>query len=281
MRIYIIDDDPNIVRIIEDIIEEEKLGDVIGTAFDGQTGLNEVILEKPDIVLVDLLMPNIDGIKLVQDAFNHGLASSFIMISQVSIKPMIGKAYNAGVEFFIAKPINRIEVSNVIRNLSEKLEMKRKFSVIESMFTGETSHDQRRNTSSMDNEAQKIKIIFSKIGIMGEKGCDDILKICHYTLEHNSDIGDFRIKEICDICSDNPKATEQRIRRAINKGLVNIANLGIEDYMNDIFIRYSSTLYDFENVKAEMDYIRGKRTSGGKINVRRFIENLLLRIESQ
>ncbi len=69
---------------------------------------------------------------------------------------------------------------------------------------------------------------------------------------------------------------EQRIRRAINKGLVNLANLGIEDYMNENFIRFSSTLYDFENVKAEMDYIRGKRNGGGKISVRKFIDNLLL-----
>ncbi len=76
--------------------------------------------------------------------------------------------------------------------------------------------------------------------------------------------------------SDNPKAMEQRVRRAINKGLINIASVGIEDYMNENFIRYSNSLYDFENVKAEMDYIRGKRDSGGKISVKRFIENMLL-----
>jgi two-component system response regulator YcbB len=71
---------------------------------------------------------------------------------------------------------------------------------------------------------------------------------------------------------------EQRLRRAINRGLINLANVGIEDYMNENFMRFSSTLYDFENVKAEMDFIRGKRDSGGKISVRKFIDNLILMV---
>ena len=68
---------------------------------------------------------------------------------------------------------------------------------------------------------------------------------------------------------------EQRIRRAINKALVNLANLGIEDYMNDNFVRFSNSLFNFEDVKSEMDYIRGKKSTGGKISVKKFIDGLM------
>jgi len=277
MKFFIVDDDINIIRILEEIIEEERLGDVTGYALDGKTGMNEIIMQSPDIVLVDLLMPGIDGAKLVDEAKGYVKQTKFIMISQVSTKSMIGKAYDAGIEFFISKPINKIEVTRVIRNVVEKIEMERKFNVIENIFKSSNNIPGVKPVEDrIDKEVRKIKIIFSKIGIMGEKGGDDIILISTYLMRHNLSSNDLKVKEICDELSDNPKAMEQRIRRAINKGLVNLANLGIEDYMNENFIRFSSTLYDFENVKAEMDYIRGKRNGGGKISVRKFIDNLLL-----
>jgi len=69
------------------------------------------------------------------------------------------------------------------------------------------------------------------------------------------------------------------MRRSMNKALTNIANAGIEDYMNDIFVKYSSTLFDFQSVKAEMDFLRGKRKEGGKVNIHRFMEGIILMLE--
>jgi two-component system response regulator YcbB len=113
---------------------------------------------------------------------------------------------------------------------------------------------------------------------MGEKGGEDLIQICSYMLENDLKSFDFKVRDICDELCENPKAMEQRLRRAINRGLINLANIGIEDYMNENFIRFSNSLYDFENVKAEMDFIRGKRNNGGKISVRKFVDNLILMV---
>ncbi len=281
MKFYIVDDDLSIIQALEEIIEEENLGEIMGYSQDGETACNDLILMHPDIVLVDLLMPEKDGAKLVQELSPELPDTHFIMISQVSTKSLIAKAYDAGIEFFISKPINRIEVLKVVQNIIEKIHMQRKFNMIETIFktsaaTGKPMAFSEIREDHVDHEIRKIKIIFSKLGIMGEKGGDDIIYICQQILRKGDKNADISVRDFCEMLSDNPKAMEQRIRRAINRGLVNIANLGIEDYMNDVFIRYSSALYDFENVKAEMDYIRGKRRDGGKINVRKFIENLLL-----
>ncbi len=281
MKIYIVDDDLSIIHALEEIIEEENLGEVVGSSQDGETAYNDLILMHPDIALVDLLMPEKDGARLVQELSSELPGTHFIMISQVSTKSLIAKAYDAGIEFFISKPINRIEVLKVLQNIIEKIHMQRKFNMIETIFktsaaTGKPMAFSEIQEDHVDREIRKIKIIFSKLGIMGEKGGDDIIFICQQILRKGEQNTDISVRDFCEMLSDNPKAMEQRIRRAINRGLVNIANLGIEDYMNDVFNRFSSTLYDFENVKAEMDFIRGKRRDGGKINVRKFIENLLL-----
>jgi len=273
MRFYLVDDDIMVIRILENIIEEAGLGDVIGHSTESDSAIQDIIMKKPDIVLVDMLMPVKDGTRVVADVKAQAEDINFIMISQVSTKNMISKAYTAGIEFYINKPINKIEVVSVIKRVKEKLTLEKNFKIIESMVSGSAVETKPK---VKDSQMRNIRMVFSKLGIMGEKGGEDILIICKYMLDNGITNFDFKVKDICDKLSDNPKAMEQRVRRAINKGLINIASVGIEDYMNENFIRYSNSLYDFENVKAEMDYIRGKRDSGGKISVKRFIENILL-----
>ena len=70
--------------------------------------------------------------------------------------------------------------------------------------------------------------------------------------------------------STDIKAIEMRIRRAIDKALRNVASMGIEDYNNEQFLRFTSTLFDFTEVKKEMDYLRGKSSVSGKINIKNF-----------
>jgi two-component system response regulator YcbB len=54
------------------------------------------------------------------------------------------------------------------------------------------------------------------------------------------------------------KTIEQRVRRAIAKALQNLASLGIEDYHNDRFQMYSTALFDFSEVRQEMNFVQGK-----------------------
>ena len=280
MTFYLVDDDSSVLRVLDNIIEEFDLGEVVGKATDSEMALGQILSLKPDIVVVDMLMPSMDGCALVK-AVKDGLPEArFVMLSQVSSKNIISKAYDSGVEFFISKPVNQIEIRNVLGNIKDKLEMERTFKLIEGMFNkgGKTAVQKFPDEDRFEEHIKKIRLIFSKLGIVGEKGGEDLLKICAYMLENDLKTFDFRVRDICDELCDNPKAMEQRLRRAINRGLINMANLGIEDYMNEIFVRFSGTLYDFESVKAEMDYIRGKRKSGGKISVRKFIDNLILMI---
>ncbi|RKD34343.1 response regulator [Thermohalobacter berrensis] len=272
MKFYIVEDDMSIVKIIENIIEDYNLGEVLGYSLNGNDGVDEILSKRPDIVLVDLLMPDKDGIELVKDVRKSLEDIKFIMISQVSSKDLIGKAYNHGIEFFISKPINIIEVVNVVKNVSDKLKMEKTLNNIKATFE---NLDLNKRQFKGTNKLQNIRLVLSKIGIIGEKGAQDILDICKYLIDEKENSLNYKINEICNMLSSNPKAMEQRIRRAINKALVNLANLGIEDYMNDNFVRFSNSLFNFEDVKSEMDYIRGKKSTGGKISVKKFIDGLM------
>lgn len=198
------------------------------------------------------------------------------MISQVSSKDLIAKAYESGIEFFIQKPINAIEVENVIKKVNEKLEMQTKLNSIKKLFDSNKSNDE----SNEKNYEDKIISILQKIGILGETGSRDIVKIVMKLVENKQYKNDFTLKEVLKDYGSNTKTVEQRIRRAANVGLINLANLGIEDNLNEVFLEYSNSLYSFEQIKLEMDYIRGRSNKRGKINLKKFIEALCLYVIS-
>ncbi|NMM62248.1 response regulator [Clostridium sp. P21] len=274
MQYYIIDDDASIVKILTNLIEENELGEIIGSSNDGETALREIMVCNPDIVLVDLLLPKLDGNSLVREIKLLNPRIKFIMISQVSNAKLIEESYNSGIEFFISKPINKIEVEKVTSKVAEKIEVENMLDGIKKVFK-----DVSPEKKSQDNNIKIIKHILGRFGMLGEKGTNDIIKICMYLLETKKSFDECNFNELSSMLGDNPKTVQQRIRRAIKIGLTNLAYIGIEDYYNESFQDYSKGMFDFVSVKAEMDYIKGKNKTGGKVIISKFFEGLLLQCE--
>ena len=65
MKFFILDDDEKIIRILENIIYNSSLGEVIGSQSKSKDAINDIAYSKPDILLIDLLMPELDGIAVV------------------------------------------------------------------------------------------------------------------------------------------------------------------------------------------------------------------------
>ena len=234
---------------------------------------------KPDIVIADLLMPEMDGISFVSKAREICPDAVYVMLSQVSSKDMISSAYEAGVEFFIQKPINSVEVESVIRKVCEKLSMQRIVKKMQNIFMEDTFTNQAPLASSPSQEQEDLvtstlRNILQKLGIIGDIGSKDIITVVKYMSEHHELARDITLNELCLQFSDNPKSMEQRIRRTAANGLVNLAHLGLEDYANEVFAEYSGTLYNFEQVRKEMDYIRGKSDKHGNVRIRQFLNAL-------
>lgn len=284
MKFYLIDDDRNILNILKLIITNRNLGTVCGTSSSGYDALEDVCLLAPDIIIVDLLMADMDGITFVRKANEFLSETAFIMLSQVSSKDMIGSAYEAGVEYFIQKPVNSVEVENVIAKVSRQLSMQRTIQKMQNIFMDEMSSNSpepERTASSPAASRTVLTNILQRLGISGDIGSRDIIMAVEYLLEHDGQINDMTLGELCKRFSDSPKSMEQRIRRAANTGMVNLAHLGIEDYGNDIFTEYSNTLYNFEQVRREMDYIRGKSDRHGNVKIKNFLNALVVYSQNQ
>ena len=277
MKIYLIDDDPNILNILKIIIQTRNLGEICGLCSSPIDALEDLKYIKPDIVMVDLLMPGMDGITFVGQAKAQYPDIGYIMLSQVSNKDMISSAYESGVEFFIQKPINAIEVENVLSRVIQSITMKRALSSMQNIFAASMQDVMPKAPAQKKEPAHitKAKDILQRLGIIGEIGSKDIINVVDYMITHRDIASDMTLTELCARFSDTPKSVEQRIRRTANTAMVNLAHLGLEDYSNDTFMEFSNTLFNFEQIRTEMDHIRGRNLKGGNVKIRNFLNALV------
>lgn len=273
MKYYLIDDEIGIVKTLENIIEAKNLGEVIGYSTEPLKGQEEIVSMRPDIVLVDLLMSNMDGISLVREIKKIRPEIGFVMISKVTDKSMVEQAYSAGVEFFIHKPINLIEVEKVLRNVADKLKMNSIMVNIRGMF--EENQDSR-NEKKAEDTMQEIHLFLGLLGMTGEKGTADIMDVCRYLEEHDESYTKDVLLQVAEKKGDSARNVEQRMRRAIKKGLNNVAIRGIDDYSSEVFQVYANYVFEFRDIKDETDNIKGLTPGGGRVNISKFIEGLLL-----
>lgn len=271
MKYYIVDDNIGTVKTLENIVVSRGIGTVCGYCTDPADALQEIQEDKPDIVLVDLFMDGMDGITLVNRIREKNRDIACVMISKATDKEMVQQAYTAGVEFFISKPVNVVEVENVLRNVAEKVKMKNIMGSIRTMFTEEEAPAPAQAKTADISSAETL---LGMLGMLGEKGTQDIRVIYRLMLEQDSGYNKDILAQAASELDDSVRNVEQRVRRAIKKGLTNAANAGIDDYGSDLFSVYATYVFDFKTLKEEMNYIEGKSSSGGRVNISRFMEGL-------
>ncbi len=115
-RVLVIDDEEDIQAVIQALLETSDYE--LDSAENGQIALEKLQGEvKPDIVLLDLMMPQMSGYTLLNELHNRGLHSAFsiiIMSADVFTKQQMDRM---GVKAFISKPFDVNELQQMIESL--------------------------------------------------------------------------------------------------------------------------------------------------------------------
>ncbi|AFH59870.1 response regulator [Paenibacillus caseinilyticus] len=301
MRFFIVDDDPAVRFMLAQIIEDEDLGEVAGEVEDGALVDGGVLaLKKVDVVLIDLLMPRRDGIETVK-SLSGSFDGLFVMISQVESKDLIGEAYAAGIEYYITKPVNRLEVIGVIRKVEQHLllhqsirDIRRSLSVI-----GMDPQQEKRSQGFGDRSLlSAANDVLSELGMLGESGSRDLLDMVQYLERWEKARGsDYAFPSLGEVfeevalarlgASVSPadlrkevKAAEQRVRRAVAEAQSHLASLGLIDYSHPKFEQYAASLFDLSEIRKKMKEMEeGDSSAAGssvRTNTKKFVQGLYL-----
>jgi DNA-binding NtrC family response regulator len=103
--ILVVDDEPDIRNLVQEILKDE--GYEVNTAENGDTARKSLLTQRPDLVLLDIWMPDIDGISLLKEWSEHGgLPFPVIMISGHGTVETAVEATRLGAYDYIEKPLS-------------------------------------------------------------------------------------------------------------------------------------------------------------------------------
>lgn len=119
-KVLVVDDEPKIVQTLQDRLEMNNFQVLAG--YDGREGLDLAIEHSPDIILLDIIMPFMDGLEMLEKLRENPQTKNIpvIMLTARSQQSDVARAENCGIEDYIVKPFNITELLEKIELLVEK-----------------------------------------------------------------------------------------------------------------------------------------------------------------
>lgn len=125
-KVLIVDDEPIVREGLEWIIEWEKYNyQIIGTAENGKEGLEKIRSLKPDLVVTDIRMPEINGIEMIRQARKEDIDCECIILSGHSDFSYAQEAIELGMLSYLLKPIDEDELIRSLSKISDEIKKKK------------------------------------------------------------------------------------------------------------------------------------------------------------
>jgi DNA-binding response OmpR family regulator len=107
-RILIIEDDPTLLRGLSDTFTAR--GCQVLAAADGEAGLKLALSAQPDLVLLDIMLPNVNGYEICRAMREHSLDTPVIMLTAKDQEQDVVLGLNLGADDYVVKPFRRQEL---------------------------------------------------------------------------------------------------------------------------------------------------------------------------
>lgn len=123
VNVVIVDDNPMILNTLDEVISSEAGLSVIGRADNGKDAIDMIKDTQPDVVLLDLVMPQMDGITVVENIKKKTSMlknPAFIILRAVGGEQMTEEAFQAGANYFLMKPFDKDILVNKIRRIGKR-----------------------------------------------------------------------------------------------------------------------------------------------------------------
>jgi two-component system alkaline phosphatase synthesis response regulator PhoP/two-component system response regulator VicR len=117
VKILVCDDERSIVRLIQ--VNLERQGWQVVTAYDGKEGLEKIMAEKPDICVLDVMMPYMDGFEVLKNLRREPSTQKLpvVMLTAKAQDKDVFEGYHYGADVYLTKPFNPMELVTFIKRI--------------------------------------------------------------------------------------------------------------------------------------------------------------------
>lgn len=219
-RVLIIDDNKSLVDMIKEYFSDHADIKITLEAYDGVEGFRLIEKKKDeyDVILLDLIMPNKDGISVLEEMKKKEINKKVIILTSYNTQDMIRKISEMGVSYFMLKPFELSDLENRIREVSEG-----------GKYGG-------KSIDLFQNNLQKsVTTILHELGVPSHiKGYQYIREGITLIYQNPELIGGIT-KELYPEIATRYETTVSRVERAIRHAIEVSWNRGNWQLMEDIF----------------------------------------------
>lgn len=223
----IADDNERMLSLISDIVATDKTIENVGKAHDGEQLLTIIKEKEPDVVLLDLIMPKLDGLTVMEKVNldkNIKKKPSFIVISAVGQEGMTEDAFNLGANYYIMKPFDNNTLLNRIKCIRNNANRKC------SVHNSDTSRQDRE--INLEND---ITTIIHDIGIPAHIKGYQYLREAIMMSVNDIEMLNCITKVLYPTIAKKFQTTSSRVERAIRHAIEVAFSRGRVDIIDDLF----------------------------------------------
>jgi type IV pilus assembly protein PilB len=121
-KALVVDDDPDLRRVVRMILERSNLGLTVMTAQDGSEALSLIRIERPDVVVLDLAMPGMDGFDVCRRLRGDALTANvpILILTANDSSQNVMRSFREGADDYVVKPFRSEELIARIRRIMER-----------------------------------------------------------------------------------------------------------------------------------------------------------------
>lgn len=235
IKILIADDNLEFVSTFVKFLEEQEDMEVIATAKDGLEAFDKIITMKPDIVLLDVIMPHLDGIGVLERLNSKGLKLTCIMLSAVGQDGITKKALAMGASYYMVKPFEFDVLINRIRELKNATKFPVNKIVLNDNAMKESYINLTNPTSKENNLEAIVTNIIHEVGVPAHIKGYQYLRDGIIMVVQDMDVLNQITKQLYPDLAKKHKTTPSRVERAIRHAIEVAWNRGEINTIENIF----------------------------------------------
>lgn len=229
IAVAIADDNERILDLLGEIIGSDKDLKLVGKANNGEDAYSLIKEKQPDVMLLDLIMPKMDGLS-VMDLVNNDeeikKRPSFIIVTAVGQERITEDAFRKGANYYILKPFNNEMVLNRIKNVGHVLHSDVRFVA---------DNGQNRSAQPEVNLEARVTDMIHEIGIPAHiKGYHYLRDAIIMSIE-DMDVLNAITKVLYPTVAKKHQTTASRVERAIRHAIEVAWSRGKLDTLDELF----------------------------------------------
>ena len=118
-KILLVEDEATLAVIVRDTLKSQ--GFEVITADNGEQGLQMFFRERPDVVVADVMMPNMDGFEMVRRIRNKDVSTPVLFLTALSETEDVVRGFEAGANDYLRKPFGMLELIVRIKALAGRV----------------------------------------------------------------------------------------------------------------------------------------------------------------